>query len=273
MPQESAPAKLAENDITLIHAPAGAGKTYVAGSASAYFEVRPPDQRKNLITLEDMFWIQFDRGGLQTLHSLGVDPYYYDFSARPMDGAAWIVAVADKLTKELPGLLQKRNSKILVVDTVSAMSDYLNLYFLSGTKNAQLGYGRAQAAFFQLLWMLQAIKLPQVWLCHSQSAFVADTDPTAAQRNVQHKATRAFDYQIDLDLVRKVADKMRSIPNLVTFVTADAQNKKRYFELKEGGDAYVKNRYGSLLPDRMEANLQVLWAKIAEAEAAMLPAK
>jgi hypothetical protein len=269
MPLENEARKDKEYPIICVHGAAGNGKTLVGGTLSRSFVMRPPAERTSLITLEDLYYLQFDKDGVQTLHSAGLDPYYADYSNLPWEAASWIVGFKAALDK-LPKRLAELNTKYLIVDAVSTLATYLDVYFVATAPggNAQLGYGRSAIVFKELMTRIKSLPVAQVWLCHSRSAFVDDKAADKEAQTAQNLATKPGDFDVDLDLVKGNAKWFRTIPSLTVALTVEPDGK-RLLVTEPGHGFYTKNRFGSLIKAKEEPDLRAILNKVALAETAM----
>ena len=259
--------KTKDHPIWLIHGAAGTGKTRVAGTASKHYVERAVAARTSTIALDDVLFVQFDRGGVQSLQSLGLDPAFIDLSNQPMEAPLWVSAVSKQI-EALPKLIAERGYEYLVIDTVTTAASYLDGYFLGTTANAQLGYGRSQAVFQRMMSMFIAVQCKQIWLAHSRSAYIDEKAENADAKASQAKATRPGSYAVDIGLTRGNGDWLRPKTS-VAFAIEVQPDLSRRLVTGEGQDYYVKNRFADLLAAREPANIRSLMAKIEKLESTM----
>lgn len=250
-----------EYAITLIHGPSGSGKTRAAATASEHFSIRPLAERTSMVELSDLLWLQFDKDGIQTLQSLGLEPYYCDFSQMPTADklATWIMGVTSKLD-EVRKVVVEKNIKYVVVDTISALAEYLECCLVSGAKDPRQGFYAAQNAMRALLLSLRQLQCRQIWLCHSKTAF---SSVESEEQKARKEAALPGEYKVDLGLTYGMATTLRKHFSLVMGLDADAKSGKREFVTSESnGVYYAKSRYADLLAAREPADLKSIFDRI-----------
>lgn len=261
MPSLTPKAEGREYPITLIHGPSGSGKTRVAATASAQFQLRPTAERNSLIELTDLVWLQFDKDGIQTLQSLGLEPYYCDFSQMPTADrmATWVVAVTSKL-EEVKKLIVEKDIKYVVVDTISALAEYLECCLVPTAKDPRQGFYAAQNTMRALLLSLRQLPCRQIWLSHSKTAY---NGQETEEQKARKEAALPGEYKVDLGLTYGMATTLRKHFSLVMGLDADAKTGKRELVTSENnGMYYAKSRYGDLLQPREPADLRQVFNKI-----------
>lgn len=259
-----------EFPVWILHGPSGSGKTRAAATASEFHSLRPLEQRKSMIDLTDLLWLSFDKDGIQSLQSQGMEPLYYDFSHMVPELAKWQAHVYSKLEEARQKVVEHR-VKFVVVDTLSAICDYFDSYHLgTGThKDPRLAYGASLQAFKTLMLKLRALPCAQLWLCHSKTIWVDDEKVTE-----QQEATRTADlpgeYDIDLALTRGWQRCVRPCSNLTMGLSVD-DNGQRWLvtESKSTPRWYVKNRYDDFLKARETVDIRGLFARITQFESYM----
>lgn len=258
-----------EYPIWIIHGPSGSGKTRAAATASTKHLVRPREDRKSLIELNDMLWLLFDKDGLQSLQSVGLEPLYYDFSFMVPELPKWQNSVYTRL-EEARHKIESAGIKYVVVDTLSSICDYFDTYFLgsASAKDPRLAYNASLQAFKQLLLKLRALPCPQIWLCHSRSAYL-DPDKMSDQQKASRAAAFPGEYDVDLALTNGWRQTIRGLSNLTVGLDV-ADDGKRFFITSEQVRVtprwYVKNRYADLLQPREPVDLCNIFSRIAEFE-------
>lgn len=261
-----------EYPVWIIHGPSGSGKTRAAATASEYHEIRPKEQRKDMITLKDMVWLSFDKDGLQSLQSQGMEPHYYDFSYMvPELVAKWLPAVYSRL-EEVRGRIEELGCKYIVVDTLSSVCDYFDTYYLghADVRDPRLAYNASLLTFRQLLLKLRALPCQQIWLSHSRSAWVDDKKATDQQRAAR-AATLPGEYDVDMALTNGWKQVIRGASNLTMGLDVQDDGSRILLTSERNGPTrwYVKNRYDDLLSPRETVNLRSIFARIANFEAQM----
>lgn len=259
-----------EYPVWIIHGPSGSGKTRAAATASAFHKLRPKSERDNLIELEDMMWLQFDKDGLQSLRSMGMEPLFYDFSYMVPELPKWQAAVYLRLDEARAKVAS--GVKYVVIDTLSTICEYFDAYFLgsANVKDPRLAYNQSLQAFRQLMLHLRALPCAQIWLCHSRSAWV-DPDKVSDQQKASRAAAMPGEYDIDLALTNGWKQCIRGQSNLTMGLDVE-DNRQRYFITSEsqqghGPRWYVKNRYDDLLQPREPIDLKSIFDRIQAFEA------
>jgi AAA domain len=257
--------------VILIHAPAGAGKSRLAGTLSEHYVERPVGDRPPVV-LKDIFWVQLDRDGLLSLQAMGMEPYFLELSAQPENAPVFIDALMSRL-KEIPAKMKELGCKWLVVDTFSTLEMYLDTYYLNQDaknqrSNIQRAYGTSQAVFRTIVMSFKALNCPQLWLCHSRSAYISDLDAQSEMKEAQAKATRPGDYDVALGLTPGNTKFMLNMPSFIFGLESDARGK-RSIVTGENAGFYVKNRLGNLLSAREPADLRKLIDKVETIKAGL----
>lgn len=254
-----------EFPVICIHGPSGSGKTRAAATASVHHKIRTKPDRTDLIELTDVLWLLFDKDGLQSIQSQGMEPAYYDFSYMPLELPKWVSAVYGKLD-EAKARIAELGIKYVVVDTLSTLNSYFDSYYLatSGAKDPRLAYGSSLQGFRSLLLHLRALPCSQIWLCHSRSAYV-DPDRISDQQKAQKQASVPGEYPVDLGLTRGWADIVRTVPNLTMGLEVETKGTKevRHFVTNGGSGFYTKNRYDDLLQPQEAVDLRGIFDRIA----------
>ncbi len=252
----------------LIHGPSGSGKTRAAATASAFHALRPKAARTEMVNLTDMLWLLFDKDGLQSVQSQGMDPHYYDFSYMVPDLPSWLNAVNGHLD-DAKAHVGKLGIQYVIVDTLSSICDYFDTYFLgsSTVKDPRLAYNASLQCFRNLLLKLRALPCNQIWLCHSRSAFV-DPGQISAQQKAVREATLPGECRVDLALTNGWRQVVRPLTNLTMGLDVEDSGSKatRFFITQPGGDYYVKNRYDDLLLPKEPVDLRSIFGRITAFE-------
>lgn len=270
MPQINETAAKPET-IIMIHAPAGSGKSTIGGSLSKHFVARPVVERTSQIILSDLLWLQLDRDGLKVLQALGLEPHFYELSARPEDAAMFVSALLKKLD-EVPSKMKELGCEYLVVDTLTSLAMYLDSFYLakdalSAKPNIQRAHGTSQAVFRQIVGKLVALPCKQLWLSHSRSAYINEDshDASTEAALARTKAMRPGNYDVTPGFTPGNMAFLQNIPSLILAIEAAADGKRSIIT-SEGLGYYTKNRLGSLLAPREQPNLRKLVNKIEAIE-------
>lgn len=157
----------------LLYGPPGHGKTVAAATASQHCPDTLPAGKST--SLDDMLWLQFDRGGVSSLtpHNLSVD--VLDLSGE----SDW-----RKIRKLLPEVVQVVNTKVkeglewVVVDTLTSMDAVLvstakEEFDVRATMQAWGYVLQEHARFYD---MLRSLPVSLLLLCHAKSIIPADED-------------------------------------------------------------------------------------------------
>lgn len=255
-----------EYPIWCIHGPSGSGKTRAAATASIHHTLRAKEERNKLITLGDMMWLQFDKDGLQSLRSQGLDPYFYDFSLMPTHLPDWLNAVTERM-KEAKQKVKDLAIEYVVLDTLSTICDYFDTYFLgnSQVKDPRLAYNVSLQAFRNMMLQLRSFPCAQIWLCHSRSAFVDSSAKANEAQRITREASLPGECKIDFALTNGWKQVVRPATNLTMGLDVEetgSASATRYFITRPGGDWYVKNRYDDLLLPKEPVNLRSIIERI-----------
>lgn len=258
MPQINAKGEIKKRPIISIHAPGGFGKTRAAATASKYFVTQDPVTK--MVHLGDVLWLQFDVDGLSSLHSVGLDPDYHDFSDQPIDAPLYLAKVLQQL-KDIAKAPTTAGYYCVVVDTLTTLSRYLETYYLAKEKDARLAYGRAGNDFRNFLLHLRAIPLRQVWLMHTKAFVEAVSTDAESEKNKQNTLLPG-DYRLKLGLTYALADTVRTMSSLIVGVDVDDRTGKRSLITKSDGLYETKNRYDGIIKDREAVNLRDIFERI-----------
>lgn len=248
--------------ITVVYGPSGSGKTRLVGTSSVHYKERALKDRTSMIDLTDVLVLQFDKDGIQTLQSLGMEPLYYDFSNLPpaekvMTWVAGLFATIENAKK----VIAERNIKYVVVDTLSSLTTYLESCMVPAAKDPRQGYFAAQNVTRSIVLALGQLPCPQVWLSHSKNIVSAvETEEGKARK----EASLPGEFKTDLALTYGMIIALRRHFSNVFFLDSDVKTGKRELitDEKNGLGVYVKNRYPDLFSSREPANLRMLFEKI-----------
>lgn len=251
-----------EYPVSVIYSPSGGGKTRLVGTASEFYKERPLKERNGMIELKDLLMFQFDKDGIQTLQSLGMEPFYYDFSQTPGPEkmVQWLADLFMKIDQAKKVIIDN-NIKFVVIDTLSSLATYIESCEVPMAKDPRQGYFAAQGKVRQIVLALSQLPCQQIWLCHSKSIFsAAETE----ENKMKKEASLPGEFKIDLDLTTGMAKALRRHFSSVFFLDADMKTGKRELVTDEKNTlgVYTKNRYPDLLSPREPANLRSLFGKI-----------
>lgn len=252
-----------EYPIIAIHGPSGSGKTRAAATISQFHQLRSKDERGQLIELNDVLWLLFDRDGLQSLQSQGMEPAYYDFSVMTTDLPNWQMRVEAKLDEALD-FVRRGEIKYMVIDTLSTLCEYYDTYHLGKQADARRAYGESLIKFKSLMLKLKAFPTPQIWLVHSKSAWV-DAEKATDQQKAGRVATMPGEFDVDYALTAGWKAYVRHIPNLAMGLSVDDNEKRFLITSNVGNDGprwYFKNRYDDLLKPKEDVNLRTIMQRI-----------
>lgn len=267
--------------IIAIHGPSGSGKTRAAATASQYHRLRDLGDRKDVIELKDMLWLQFDKDGLQSLRIHAMEPYFYDFSELTENLPQWINAVRTRLREAAHRMRSNEISvKYVVIDTLSSINDYFDTYHIGNARTSDIrqAYYASLLDFKQLMVSVRALPATQIWLCHSKSIYF-DPDKVKEDQRLQQQAQRVAtmpnDYDIDFSLTQSWSKYVKPLVNLTMGLDVDDKGH-RYFitsETKTGPKWYAKNRYDDALHHREPVDLRAMFARIESFEANLTKGK
>jgi len=170
------------DDMTLLfHAPPGAGKTYLAATASEAWPKQLPS--KKMIDLEDMIWIGIDAGATAGFASLGINiPKYIDFRDALVDYS--VVDAMKQIQDYIDAKLMEPGSW-LVVDTLSMLDRYLLEYYEGRTTESWAIYRMIGHFHRRLFADLSLITSRIIFLCHSKAPFQGDDAKTKTRQKAQ----------------------------------------------------------------------------------------
>ncbi|NJO17721.1 MAG: AAA family ATPase [Thioploca sp.] len=198
--------------IILIYGPRRSGKTVYASTISKFMPVNFNERTNNdpPITLEDILWITYDEGALDSLRQFNiivpyvVDPYQI-MQENSMTESAAISFIYENLNEIL---LANPNIKFVVHDTISQMDKLLTAYIASIVENSndsqtiyRLLLGRHQLIFNQL----QKLKATSVLLCHAKALIERATKD--AKVNIDNKNIKASKFHIPAEIGPDITGK------------------------------------------------------------------
>lgn len=271
--------------ITGIMGPPGAGKTFLAGTLIPQFReaVRAKKPHVPTVKVDDVWWLQFDRAGADTLRSYGVEPAIKDVSIPPTALVNMFENPAELPAKRLAWLRRINNivqdlrteaaagrCRLVVVDSMTAftkmVTDSFTVEELVEPKfNKQRAYGLANAAIGQIVNTLRSIPVPQIWLLHCRMAYTAD-----AAEQMDDAARRPLKHTIEIDVQRGVQGAIEPVPSLMlgAKLMSDQQGNVTYHLVSKPDGTYpIKNRWAVRMPNDTTPDLQRIWDIISSANA------
>lgn len=281
--------------ITGIMGPPGSGKTFLAGTLIPEFREAVKAKKPHVPTVQvkDVYWLQFDRAGSDTLRAYGVEPVIKDFSKPPTYGVdlfaekpsgqvlgelrdarmAWLRQLSAQI-REIGREAVQGNCRLLVVDSATALTRMVTDSFLLGELvatsadkfNKQQQYGFANAALNQIFGIFRAIPIAQVWLLHVKSTYSGDT-----AEQLDAAAKRPLAHTVELDVQRGVQAALEPVPSMMlgAKVSGGTGGKVDYHLITRPDGTYpIKNRWGIRMPSDTVPDLQRIWDIISAANAA-----
>lgn len=276
--------------IGLLGAP-GSGKTHLAGTLIPQFReaVKAKKPHVPTVKVDDVWWLQFDRAGSDTLRSYGVEPAIKDVSVPPtalvnlFEGSssvaaaslnekrlAWLRRVSAIVT-ELRDEAKAGRCRLVVVDSMTAFTNMVTDSFLAEEMivdkfDRYRAYRQANAAIGQIVNVLRAIPVPQLWLLHTRTAYTQDT-----VEQQEDAARRPLKHTIEIDVQRGVQKAIEPVPSLMLGAKLESDqrgNVSYHLVTKPDGTYPIKNRWAVRMPNDTVPDLQRIWDIIVAATAA-----
>lgn len=272
--------------ITGLIGPPGSGKTHLAGTLIPEFRaaVKAGKAHSPRVKIDDVWWLQFDRAGSDTLLSYGVEVNVKDLSTPPtskinlfaelpsadilrqlkqerLKWLRWVSATVESLKTE--------PCRLLVVDSMTAFTRMLTDAFIvaeliaepSDKFNKQQAYGFANAAIGQIVNTLKGLPMPQLWLFHGRMSY---TDNTAEK--LADAAQRPIAHTMEIDVQRGVQGAIEPVPSMMlgAKVESGAGNVSIHSLITRPDGTYpIKNRWAARMPKDSIPDLQRIWDIIA----------
>jgi len=272
--------------ITGIIGPPGSGKTHLAGTLIPEFRaaVKAGKPHNPPVKIDDVWWLQFDRAGSDTLRSYGVEVNVKDCSTPPtarinlfadvpscdtikalkierLKWLRWVSATVDSL--------KTANCRLLVVDSMTAFTRMVTDSFIcaeliaeaSDKFNKQQAYGFANTAIGQIVNTMKGLPMSQLWLFHGRMSYTENTAEKladAAQRPIAHT--------MEIDVQRGVQGAIEPVPSMMlgAKVESGAGNASIHSLITRPDGTYpIKNRWASRMPKDSTPDLQRIWDIIA----------
>jgi hypothetical protein len=276
--------------ITGILGPPGSGKTFLAGTLIPEFRAAVAAKKPHMPTVKinDVWWLQFDRAGVDTLRSYGVEPAFKDVSIPPTalvdlfanePSSKVIGQLADKrlawlrrvnsIVQELKTEAAAGTCRLVVVDSMTAFTRMVTDAFIceeliagpSDKFNKQRAYGLANMAIGQIVNTLRSIPVAQIWLLHSRTSY---TDNTAEMKD--DEARRPIVHTLEIDVQRGVQGAVEPIPSMMlgAKVVSDQKGSVTHHLITKPDGVYpIKNRWAARMPTDTTPDLQRVWDVIA----------
>lgn len=277
--------------ITGIMGPPGSGKTFLAGTLIPEFReaVKAGHPHKPSVKVDDVWWLQFDRGGSDTLRNYGVEVNVKDCSVPPQSmidlfadrpsadiladlkdkRIVWLRAV-NRVVQDLKG---QTGCRLLVVDSMTAFTRMITEAFIcaeliaekSDKFNKQQAYGFANMAINQIVNTLRSLPVAQIWLLHTRMSY---TDNTAEK--LADAAQRPLAHTMEIDVQRGVQGAIEPVPSMMlgAKVEGGEGGQVTHHLITRPDGAYpIKNRWAARMPRDTTPDLQRIWDIIATANA------
>lgn len=168
----------------LIHAPSGAGKTFLAATISEHF----PEKEGVKASLDDMLWLLFDLGGLNGFKESGLSVPVIDM--RAMVSEMGLLRAIQKLKEEVSSAMTSA-TKYLVVDTVSAFDEQLCAFWdakMPDEAQSMRKFGNIANGHSYFHQSLMGLPVLRIWLCHSKSAVNAVETAASKAAKLTHQS-------------------------------------------------------------------------------------
>lgn len=248
----------------LLYGPPGSGKTVCAASISEFFPDELPAAQPTLV--RDVYYLQFDPDGMQSLLSLRLDAPGRDLSActtKETLGRGLIEAVMEIKEGIKEGII-----KAVVVDTLTAFDSVLlsigKKDFPSTADQARM-YGWILQEQMQFGTLLKQLPIHLITTCHSKFVFNPSKDDTGFEMR-----KRAFSLPGQSDIVPELtgrgANYWKGVASNVWPLISYRQKgqKPRFTVLPYGGKGFEgKSRLGGL-DEEEPANLRKALIKAAK---------
>lgn len=252
---------LPKNASLFIYAPPKTGKTEMAATASEFWPGHPESGKfKKVVKLDDMAWILFDAGGLDSLRALNIEvPKLVTFwdaaEMYPDNMEAALLALVDTVAEVDAGYI--------VVDTISMADRYI--FAEADRLSGGSGFDKFRAG---LTWHtrfyteLSLLGLPIIYLGHAKAPVEVDGNTT------RKKAMQAIMAPIIPDLTGQARTLYIGNCSLHGALTVRESrvggklNRKRVF-LPLGGQGFEGgSRWEGLLEAEEEPDVKKLFGKV-----------
>jgi hypothetical protein len=239
-----------------VHGQPGSGKTTLAAT------IGDP---------EEMLWLQFDHGGVNSLAAKGISVDTIDVNSEMRDAKQSLSAITGKALGEAEKLFKIGKKKYLVIDTLTAfgqsrINELMEIENKSGKPNKYAPYS-AIARELEGIIRISTSFAPYVVVCmHSK---YHDADDSAMDTNLKNQATRGMAH-IVADLPGRAAlNAVFGCMSMVLYAERGSKNVggKQVPEFKLIDDSSVvqtKSRFSGLLGSPLPFNLGEIIAKIKE---------
>lgn len=279
--------------ITGIIGPPGSGKTFLAGTLIPEFRAAVKAKQPHIPTVKvnDVWWLQFDRAGVDTLRQYGVEPALKDvsvppsalvdlFADRPSSAVLadlkgvrvmWLRRV-NQIVQELKKEAAAGTCRLVVVDSMTAFARMVTESYIAGELvatagdkfNKQQQYGFANMAIGQIINSLRSIPVAQIWLLHGRSTYTADT-----AEKLEDAARRPVAHTMEIDVQRGVQGPLEPVPSMILGAKVESDQKgsvTHHLVTRPDGVFPIKNRWAARMPPGTTPDLQPVWDAILAAQ-------
>lgn len=188
----------------MLYGPSGHGKTTAIASAAANYPAKLP--APELVSLEGVAIVQFDRGGVDSLKAVNLDCPVIDLSACTTVGQIRAgVAI-------LPEVVKQYNIHTLAIDTWSALDKAVLADLQHRYTDGKFGlYQAILGEHNETLKVLRGLPCNVIFSCHSKSKVVFKEGDFAAQMENKALATETpGNFDISIDLAGQTKDFLRA---------------------------------------------------------------
>jgi len=229
----------------MLYGPSGHGKTTAMASAAANFPDKLP--APELVNLEGVAIVQFDRDGVASLKALNLDCPVIDLS-----GCTTVTQIRAGIAV-LPEVVKQYNIHTLAVDTWSALDKAVLADLQHRFTEGKFGlYQAILSEHSDTLKVLRGLPCNVIFGCHSKAKVVFKEGDFAAQVENKALATETpGDFQISIDLSGQTKDFLRAQCSAVFPMVAERLGKGQpdYAIYPNGYPGFeYKNRYRCFQP-------------------------